>query len=72
MLEKGSAYELDPYVTLDAKISTVDIHLLDEKETTLSVVGRNLLMVEGPDPGYGGVDYPLAPMSLMVELRQEL
>jgi len=72
ILANGQSYELPSYVQLGATLSTVDLHLWSEHETTFQVVGRNLLGVSGPDPGFSGFDYPLAPTSFFFIMRQEI
>lgn len=72
ILLNGASYELPDYVLLGATLSTVDLRLWSERETTFQVVGRNLLGVRGPDPGFAGFDYPLAPTSFFFQVRQQL
>lgn len=63
-------YSLDPYGLLGASVSTSGLALFDRGDTTLGVTGRNLLGAVGPEPGFGGVDYPLPPRSIWAWLRQ--
>jgi iron complex outermembrane receptor protein len=72
ILLNGASYELPEYVLLGATISTVDLKLWSNHETTFQVVGKNLLGVTGPDPGFSGFDYPLAPTSFFFMVRQQL
>jgi outer membrane receptor for ferrienterochelin and colicins len=72
ILAAGRSYTMDPYFLLDATISTVDVKLINDKETTISVTGRNLTGARVAVPGFGGVDYPIEPRSFMVQLRQVL
>ncbi len=72
ILERGAPYELDTYVRLDATVSTVGLELIGKRETRVSLFGKNLLGTTGPDPGYAGVDYPLAPRTIMLQLAQEI
>lgn len=71
-LEKGSMYHLPDYVFLNATLSTVGIKIVDNRETTLCVTGKNLLNTKVADPGFAGIDYPLAPLTIFFQLRQEL
>jgi outer membrane receptor for ferrienterochelin and colicins len=71
-LEAGERYELPPYFILRAVLSTEGVELLEARDLTLSLVGDNLLGAKGPNPGFGGVDYPLEPRTFYLELRQEL
>lgn len=72
VLENGAPYELDPYVMLNATLSTTGLELLPRRPTTLKLIGRNLLNVTVADPGFAGVDYPLAPLTLYLQLEQVL
>ncbi len=71
-LENRSMYYLPDYVLLNASLSTVGIEIIDNRETTVSVWGRNLLNRRVADPGFAGIDYPLSPLTVFVQLRQEL
>jgi outer membrane receptor for ferrienterochelin and colicins len=72
MLEAGAAYTLPGFVRLEGNLSTVDLHWLGERRTEIKLIARNLLGATGPDPGFAGVDYPLTPRTLMLQLLQEL
>ncbi len=71
-IENLNMYELPPYLLLDATISTVGLELVGGRETAVSLIGRNLTNRNTPDPGFAGVDYPLQPLTIMLQLRQEL
>jgi hypothetical protein len=71
-LAAGVGYSLPDYVMLGASLSTVGLKLLPDRDTVFSVVGRNLLGTFGPDPGFAGVDYPLAPRTIMFIVRQQI
>jgi outer membrane receptor for ferrienterochelin and colicins len=70
-LEAGREYFLDPYFMLGATLSTVGLQLLPSGETTLTLIGRNLLDTRVIDPGFAGIDYPLLGRTVMLQLRQE-
>jgi outer membrane receptor protein involved in Fe transport len=72
MLAAGVAYSLPAYFRLDATLSTVGIKILNGRETVFSVIGRNLLGTAGPDPGFAGIDYPLAPRLILFQIRQQI
>jgi outer membrane receptor for ferrienterochelin and colicins len=72
ILEAGRAYYLPSYFQLEGHISTVEWQVIKDRSTELKLTARNLLGATGPDPGFSGVDYPLAPRTLMLQLRQEL
>jgi hypothetical protein len=71
-LDHGGSYTLGSYAMLDMSLSTAGFEMLERRETVLMLKLRNLLDVAGPDPGFAGVDYPLLPRSVMLQLRQEL
>ncbi|HOX45532.1 MAG TPA: TonB-dependent receptor [Myxococcota bacterium] len=71
-LEAGEVYALDPYVMLNASLALFDLELLQGHKSEIRLIGTNLIGVEGPDPGYGGVDYPLAPRTIYLQLWMEL
>jgi iron complex outermembrane receptor protein len=72
MIAAGVAYSLPDYFMLGASVSTVGIKLLPNGETVFSVIGRNLLGSNASDPGFAGVDYPLAPRTILFQVRQQL
>jgi len=74
LLERGEPYYLPSYWTLGMGLSTVGLRLFPgwESETVFSLVGRNLLDHEGPDPGLAGFDVPLTPRTVLLQLRQEI
>jgi len=71
-LANGSVYTLPQYVSLDVTLSTVNLHLIKDHETTIMLSGRNLIGTAGPDPGFSGFDYPLASRIFWLQLRQRL
>jgi len=71
-LAAGAPYELPSYVTFDATLSTLGLQLLEGRETTIRVIGRNLTGTAGPDPGFSGFDYPVAPRMVIIQLTQQL
>ena len=73
VLENNGVYTLDPYVLIDATIGTIGLEWFgEERETVLEFIGRNLLDSDGIFPGEAGVDYPIAPRTFLVQLRQTL
>jgi outer membrane receptor for ferrienterochelin and colicins len=72
ILEAGQVYELPSYFMLGATVSTVGLKLFRDRETTFTFTARNLTNVQVADPGFSGVDYPLAPRSFFLGLQQEL
>jgi len=68
----GGEYQLPSYVMLDASLSTEALRFIRGHSTRFMLKGRNLLGAKGPDPGYGGVDYPLAPRTILLTLQQDL
>ena len=47
-LAAGASYDLPSYVTLDATLSTLGLQMLEGRETTIRVIGRNLTGTTGP------------------------
>jgi iron complex outermembrane receptor protein len=72
IIDAGVAYELPSYVLFGASISTVGLELYPKHETVLMVLGRNLTGASAADPGFSGIDYPLAPRMILFQLRQQL
>lgn len=71
-LENLSMYSLPTYFILSGAISTVGVKLISNRETTISLIGRNLTSSKVANPGFAGIDYPLAPLTILLQLRQEL
>ena len=74
ILLNGRPYQLPGYVLLEAKLATEGFHLFRDpaQEISFAVSGKNLLGATGPAPGFSGVDYPLAPRALFLELNLTL
>ncbi len=71
-LEAGERYDLAPYALVDAGLSTVGLGFWGYRETTAALSVRNLTNTRAADPGFAGVDYPLAPRTVYLQIRQEL
>jgi outer membrane receptor for ferrienterochelin and colicins len=69
IVENGSPFFLPVYALLDAFIATREVYLIPGHETRFALRSRNLLRSRGPDPGFSGFEYPLAPMELFLELE---
>jgi iron complex outermembrane receptor protein len=63
-------YILPGYFEVDARASTLGLNFLGGAQTSVSLVGRNLLDNRHSEPGFGGFDLPSLGRTLMVELRQ--
>jgi iron complex outermembrane receptor protein len=68
IVENGVEFYLPTYVWLDAFISTRELYLIRGHETRIALRGRNLLGARGPNPGFSGFEYPLAPREIFLEL----
>jgi outer membrane receptor for ferrienterochelin and colicins len=70
----GRAYTLPEYVLLEARLATDGFHLFRDQaqEISFALSGKNLLGTKGPAPGFSGVDYPLAPRALFLEMNLTL
>src|SRR5690606_11335303 len=69
ILENGGSFDLDPYVLLNASLRTRAMALFPYQETFVALRAKNILGAAGPDPGFSGFEYPLAPRELFLELR---
>jgi iron complex outermembrane receptor protein len=74
ILLNAGAYRLPPYVLLGATVATRGFRVLrdQEQEVSFSISGKNLLGATGPTPGFAGVDYPLAPRALFLQMNLTL
>jgi len=63
-------YTLPGYLSLDARVSTLGLNFLGGAQTSISIVGRNLLDNRYSEPGFGGFDLPSVGRTLILELRQ--
>jgi outer membrane receptor for ferrienterochelin and colicins len=64
------AYRLPAYVRLDLTIRAVELELLPESATTLSLHMENILDTQYATPGYRGVDIPNLGRALYMRLSQ--
>ena len=48
-----------------------DYLLQNGRMSAITLRARNILGETGPEPGYGGVDYPLPPRTIMLGLEQQ-
>jgi outer membrane receptor for ferrienterochelin and colicins len=69
IVENGGAFQLAPYMLLDAFIATREVYVIPGQETRFALRGRNLLLERGPDPGPAGFEYPLRPGELFLEIE---
>jgi outer membrane receptor for ferrienterochelin and colicins len=71
VLLNAGPYTLPPYVLLEANLSTAGFKLLRDsnQEVSFSLSGKNLLGATGPNPGFSGIDYPLAPRALFFQVN---
>jgi outer membrane receptor for ferrienterochelin and colicins len=74
ILLNGRPYSLPGYVLLEAKLSTDGFRLFRDpaQEISFALSGKNLLGAKGPAPGFSGVDYPLTPRALFLEMNLSL
>jgi iron complex outermembrane receptor protein len=74
ILLNGGRYALPSYVLVDATLSTVGFHFFRNRtqETSFALSGSNLLGAAGPTPGFSGVDYPIVPRSLLLQINVTL
>jgi len=68
-LNNGS-YTLAGYFDVDARASTLGLNFLGGAQTSVSLVGRNLLDNRHSEPGFDRFDLPSLGRTLILELRQ--
>jgi iron complex outermembrane receptor protein len=68
IVEAGAEFYLPVYCLLEASIATRELYLIRGHETRIALRGRNLLGSRGPDPGFSGFEYPLAPREVFLEI----
>jgi len=69
VVERGQPFSLPSYFMLDVSLSTRAVYLVPGQETRFALRSRNLLLARGPDPGFSGFEYPLAPAELFLEVE---
>jgi iron complex outermembrane receptor protein len=67
IVEVGHDVVYPTYTLLDISLSTREIYWIRGQESRFSLHGRNLLAARGPDPGFGGFEYPLRPTQVFLE-----
>jgi len=68
IVEAGAEFYLPVYCLLELSIATRELYLVPGHETRIALRSRNLLGSRGPDPGFSGFEYPLAPRELFLEI----
>lgn len=69
ILEHGGDFSLPRYFLLETSLATREIYLIPGHESRFALRTRNLLVERGPDPGFSGFEYPLAPAEIFLELQ---
>jgi iron complex outermembrane receptor protein len=69
VVENGAPFSLPSYFMLDVSLSTRALYLAPGQETRFALRSRNLLLTRGPDPGFSGFEYPLAPAEIFLEIE---
>jgi iron complex outermembrane receptor protein len=69
IVEAGAPFTLPAYFMLDVSLSTRAIYFAPGHETRFALRSRNLLLARGPDPGFAGFEYPLAPARIFFEIE---
>ncbi|AUX20716.1 outer membrane protein [Sorangium cellulosum] len=69
ILEHGGSFDLPPYFWWNASLVARNLWVIPGHETTVALRAKNLLGATGPDPGFSGFEYPLAPREIFLELR---
>lgn len=69
ILEHGGHFSLPPYFWWNASLVARNLWVIPGHETTVALRAKNILGATGPDPGFSGFEYPLAPREVFLELR---
>ncbi|XYI00115.1 TonB-dependent receptor plug domain-containing protein [Sorangium sp. So ce1128] len=69
ILENGGSFDLPMYLWWNASLVARNLWVIPGHETTVALRAKNILGATGPDPGFSGFEYPLAPRELYLELR---
>lgn len=69
IIENGSSFHLPTYGLLNLALVTRALYLFRGHESRIALRASNVLAAIGPDPGFSGFEYPLAPREIMLELR---
>ena len=69
LIERGEDFYLPSYFNLNVSLRTREVYLIPGQETRFALRGRNLLGLGVADPGVSGIEYPLAPPSLFLEVE---
>jgi outer membrane receptor for ferrienterochelin and colicins len=74
VLLNAGPYDLPPYLLLEAGVSTIPFTLFghEGRDVSFSLTAKNLLGARGPDPGFAGVDYPLSPRTIFLQMALTL
>jgi iron complex outermembrane receptor protein len=69
VVEAGHPFSLPSYFMLDVSLSTRAVYIVPGQESRFALRSRNLLVQRGPDPGFSGFEYPLAPAEIFFEIE---
>ncbi|WP_438027682.1 TonB-dependent receptor plug domain-containing protein [Sorangium sp. So ce233] len=69
ILENGRSFDLPTYLWWNASLVARNLWVIPGHETTVALRAKNILGASGPDPGFSGFEYPLAPREVFLELR---
>jgi iron complex outermembrane receptor protein len=68
----GKTYLLDPYAVVDVNVSSLEVRLIGNRLTKVSLHVNNILGRKYSEPGYLGADIPSAGMGAFLNITQEL
>ena len=69
IVERGEPFTLPSYFMLDLSLSTGEIYLAPGHASRAALRTRNITVQRGPDPGFAGFEYPLAPAEIFLEIE---
>jgi outer membrane receptor for ferrienterochelin and colicins len=72
IIANGAVYHLPAAFYLDANVALVDVELFEGHMSTFTFSVRNITGERAAHPGFGGIDYPSAPRTYLLQWQQEL
>lgn len=69
IVERGESFTLPAYLWMELSLQTRELYLIRGHESRIALRARNVLGSDGPDPGFSGFEMPLAPRTVMLDLR---
>jgi iron complex outermembrane receptor protein len=71
VIAEGRRFDLPPYVTTNFFLMTRRLRLVADHESIVALRVYNAFGTRGPEPGFSGFEFPLAPREVLLEFRHE-